>query len=361
MDFVFSEILSGLASEAELEAAWTFANGATDGDNLPSIGGGANPFSSPRPRRRTTRSGSRFNAGNTANTDLLLVGTHTVQVTDGTNITDLAGNPASTAAVAVPITGTGTAAPAIAVRETIDSDADGQIDHIKITTDQALNDNFGDLTMTVSGYTVTGYVTEIGAGGVNDNVFYVQLTESGSPDTGVRPTVLVTANTLLTEFRRVEQPVAPDPAPDSKIAFQTDRDGELRDLRHGRRRLQPDQPHEQRSESKRNPSWSPDGSQIAFDSDRDGNWEIYVMDADGSNPTNLTNNAADDQRPAWSPDGSKIAFHSNRDGNLDEIYVMDADGSNPIRLTNNTDNDHCPSWSPDGSKIAFRSFQGRQR
>ena len=99
----------------------------------------------------------------------------------------------------------------ITSRETIDSDADGQIDHIKITTDQALNDNFGDLTVTVSGYTVTGYVTEIGAGGVNDNVFYVQMTESGSPDTGVRPTVLVTANTLLTDFGGSNS-LVPDPA-----------------------------------------------------------------------------------------------------------------------------------------------------
>jgi TolB protein len=95
---------------------------------------------------------------------------------------------------------------------------------------------------------------------------------------------------------------------------------------------------------------------IAFLSDRDGNYEIYVMDVDGSNPTNLTNNPAEDVSPAWSPDGSKIAFLSDRDANY-EIYVMDANGSNPTMLTNNLSGIF-PAWSPDGSKIAFLSDRG---
>ena len=90
--------------------------------------------------------------------------------------------------------------------------------------------------------------------------------------------------------------------------------------------------------------WSPDGSKITFYSDRDGNNEIYSMNADGSNQTRLTNNSADDRYSIWSPDGSKIAFTSNRDGNY-EIYVMNADGTNPIRLTNNSADDENPSWS----------------
>ena len=80
------------------------------------------------------------------------------------------------------------------------------------------------------------------------------------------------------------------------------------------------------------PTWSASGQKIAFVSKRDGNKEIYVMDADGNNQRRLTNNEATDASPAWSPDGRKIAFYSRRDGN-NEIYVMDTDGNNQRRLT----------------------------
>jgi Tol biopolymer transport system component len=96
--------------------------------------------------------------------------------------------------------------------------------------------------------------------------------------------------------------------------------------------------------------------------------QIYVMDADGSNRTRLTNNSAKDENPSWSPDGTKIAFQSNRFSRSDQpvdlsnlpssIYVMDADGSNQIRLTDRAGWDASPSWSPDGSKIAFESNRG---
>ena len=101
------------------------------------------------------------------------------------------------------------------------------------------------------------------------------------------------------------------------------------------------------------PSWSPDGSRIAFFSNRDDDDEIYVMNADGSGQINLTNNDVGDWNLSWSPDGSRIAFTSERDGNY-EIYVMNADGSGQIRLTEDA-NDWEPSWSPDGSRIAFFS------
>lgn len=91
--------------------------------------------------------------------------------------------------------------------------------------------------------------------------------------------------------------------------------------------------------------WSPDGTQILFASNGDGNFEIYIMDANGGNGTRLTNNNADDTDPVWSPDGTQIAFASNRDGDW-EIYIMNADGSGQTNITKHPANDEHPSWSP---------------
>ena len=93
------------------------------------------------------------------------------------------------------------------------------------------------------------------------------------------------------------------------------------------------------------PAWSPDGTKIAFFLDRDRNYEIYVMNADGSGQTQLTHSAARDADPDWSPDGTKIAFVSNRDGNF-EIYVMNADGKNQTRVTNYPSLYRRPRWRP---------------
>jgi Tol biopolymer transport system component len=106
------------------------------------------------------------------------------------------------------------------------------------------------------------------------------------------------------------------------------------------------------------PSWSRDGRTIVFVSWRDGNGEVYAMDADGSGPRNLTQNPAKDVRPAWSPDGRSIAFVSSRD-RQSEIYVMNADGSGKRNLTRNRASDDYPTWSPDGRRIAF--LRGRSR
>ena len=103
-----------------------------------------------------------------------------------------------------------------------------------------------------------------------------------------------------------------------------------------------------------NVAWSPDGTRLAFQSKKDGNWKIYVIERDGSNLLNLSDHSADDGSFAWSPDGAHIAFKSRRDGN-GEIYVVDRDGSNPVNLTNHPAGDGNPAWSPDGTRIAFRS------
>jgi len=104
------------------------------------------------------------------------------------------------------------------------------------------------------------------------------------------------------------------------------------------------------------PAWSPDGTRIAFVSVRDGNPDVYVMNADGSGELRLTNNPTIDTDPAWSPDGARIAFSSDRAGNHD-IYVMSADGSGVTRINNNPTWDRYPAWSPDGTRLAFSSGQ----
>jgi len=103
------------------------------------------------------------------------------------------------------------------------------------------------------------------------------------------------------------------------------------------------------------PAWSPDGKRIAFASNRDGEFEIYVMNADGSNPVRRTN-APINEAPAWSPDGKKIAFSSLRNGHLG-IYVMNADddGSTQALLGFDRGYNAHPAWSPDGRTIAFVS------
>ena len=94
---------------------------------------------------------------------------------------------------------------------------------------------------------------------------------------------------------------------------------------------------------------------IAFTSKRDGDNEIYVMNADGSGVLQLTDNDSSDQGAAWSPDGRRIAFESHREGDWD-IYVMNEDGSEQTRLSDDVGSDGDPVWSPDGLLIAFVSL-----
>ena len=91
--------------------------------------------------------------------------------------------------------------------------------------------------------------------------------------------------------------------------------------------------------------WSPEGERILFATMRDGNSEIYIMDRDGSNATNLSRHPAVDAQPAWSADGRRVVFVSNRDG-AEEVYVMDADGGGVKRLTTGGSAVAAPRWQP---------------
>jgi hypothetical protein len=174
-------------------------------------------------------------------------------------------------------------------------------------------------------------------------------------------TTLLTSTTTTTPAATTAPPVA-DPAAattttiplkDRRLAFQSKRDGnyeiytvdaEGRDPKN--LTMHPGHDGE--------PAWSPDHTRIAFDSDRTGGFDIYVMNADGTGLAQVTTEPAPDGYPTWSPDGTRLAFTSFRDGNS-EIYVMNADGTGARRLTKNLADDSRPVWSPDGSRIAFHS------
>jgi Tol biopolymer transport system component len=95
-----------------------------------------------------------------------------------------------------------------------------------------------------------------------------------------------------------------------------------------------------------NPDWSPHGSQITFDAEVNGHWSIYVVNADGTNLQRLTQTADYDEfSPAWSPDGTQIVFQSDPDGQWD-IYIMNADGTGRRRLTTDPANDVDADWCP---------------
>ena len=117
-------------------------------------------------------------------------------------------------------------------------------------------------------------------------------------------------------------------------------------------------------------SWSPDGkrmllnvAQVDTESgfEDEETWEIYVMNADGTDMKNVSNRPGKDNNAKWSPNGKLITFESTRGDGIEDIFVMDADGGNVRRLTDHPENDMLPHWSPDGKWISFTSYrQGRE-
>jgi len=106
------------------------------------------------------------------------------------------------------------------------------------------------------------------------------------------------------------------------------------------------------------PSWSPNGKQIAFQSDRAGNLDVWVVPAQGGPPKRMTDSPANDCYPTWSTDGRRIAFASDRGGMFYHIFVMDADGGQVRQLTNGSSQDYLPAWSPDDKWIYFTTTRG---
>ena len=104
----------------------------------------------------------------------------------------------------------------------------------------------------------------------------------------------------------------------------------------------------------RQPSWSPDGKQIAFQAYWEGNWHVYTVNRDGSGLKKLTDGEYDHREPHWSPDGTTLAFSSDRSGNYD-IWTRDIIGERLVQLTDNEANEFGPAWSPDGTQMSYVS------
>ncbi|MBN1665848.1 MAG: PD40 domain-containing protein [Anaerolineales bacterium] len=175
------------------------------------------------------------------------------------------------------------------------------------------------------------------------------------------PTSAPTKTVFVTETPIPQEET--EPSAEGLIAFYSDRDGnpEIYTVQadgSGLARLTDDSAFDD------SPAISPDGSRIVFLTARhdpnpsfpDLKYEIYVMNVDGSNPRRLTNTEAAEDHPSWSPDGGKIIFDTDYDGDgFSEVYTMNPDGTEITRLTFNAANDQFADWSPDGRQIAFSS------
>jgi Tol biopolymer transport system component len=143
-------------------------------------------------------------------------------------------------------------------------------------------------------------------------------------------------------------------SPDGMVAFGSDRDGDQEVYVVPVEGGDPVNLSLSPSSTDRQPDWSPDGSRIAFISDRLGSHDLFTMGADGLDAGPLVVEGEGLGHPAWSPDGNRIAFERRAQSGFD-IYVVNADGTGLLRLTDTTGDDRHPAWSPDGTRIAFSS------
>lgn len=163
--------------------------------------------------------------------------------------------------------------------------------------------------------------------------------------------VLVLLMMMLFVMGMFPAPIPPMPA--GQIVFRSNRDGA-----YNLYTMQPDGTNLQQLTDGPSHTWAPsvsaDGQFITYQAKHRGSADIFVRSLAGSQPQNLTNDLAYDDYPDWSPDGSLLAFQSNHDGDYD-IYVMQRDGRNVQQITRNPAYDGMPAWSPDGRLLAFVS------
>lgn len=117
------------------------------------------------------------------------------------------------------------------------------------------------------------------------------------------------------------------------------------------------------SNPKMHPTWSPDGSRIAYTEAKGVTLNVRVIACDGGTPVAITENVYTNAAPVWSPDGRRLAFVSSREGATrserarGDIWLMDADGGNAVNLTRHPDEDNYPAWAPDGRTVLFVSLR----
>jgi Tol biopolymer transport system component len=225
----------------------------------------------------------------------------------------------------------------VTLGEDVDSDGYGLVIDGGVEQPVGINE-----TVTLEG--LEGGTYELELTGIADNC---ATTDANPRSVTVVRGVTTTAHFQITCMLSTDAPNVP-----GQIAFSSDRTGnfDIYIMREG-----------VTTQLTNDPAWdgvpaiSPDGTRILFESMReDPAGDIYVMNVDGSGVTNLTRHPGADERPSWSPDGSRILFVSDRTGNLD-VFAMNADGSHPVNLTDDPALDRPAAWSPDGTKIAFSS------